>query len=146
MDNQAAAQLDDFFKAYQALSVENLDLLNDLYAVDVVFSDPAHTIAGLESLKNYFAGMYENISEIYFEFTNSMTKGNEAFVRWQMRFVHPKLKKGAPVTVPGVTWLQFNDSGKVSRHHDYFDLGAMLYEHIPVLGTVIRNLKKRLAQ
>ncbi len=32
---------------------------------------------------------------------------------------------------------------KVYRHRDYFDAGAMLYEHLPVLGRVVSWLKRR---
>jgi hypothetical protein len=33
---------------------------------------------------------------------------------------------------------------KVYRHRDYFDAGALLYEHLPVLGRVIAWLKRRM--
>ena len=33
---------------------------------------------------------------------------------------------------------------KVYRHRDYFDAGALLYEHVPLLGRVIRWLKRRM--
>jgi hypothetical protein len=33
----------------------------------------------------------------------------------------------------------------VYLHRDYFDAGALLYEHLPVLGTLIGWLKRRLA-
>jgi hypothetical protein len=33
----------------------------------------------------------------------------------------------------------------VYLHHDYFDAGALLYEHVPILGGVIGWLKGRLA-
>jgi hypothetical protein len=32
----------------------------------------------------------------------------------------------------------------VCLHRDYFDLGAMLYEQLPLLGAVVRTLKGRL--
>jgi len=35
--------------------------------------------------------------------------------------------------------LKFAD-GKVISHRDYFDLGEMLYEHIPLLGGVIKSI------
>jgi hypothetical protein len=34
---------------------------------------------------------------------------------------------------------------KVVYHRDYLDLGAMLYEQLPLLGRVIRSLKNRAA-
>ena len=33
---------------------------------------------------------------------------------------------------------------KVYYQQDQYDLGAMIYEHIPVIGPVVRFLKRRL--
>jgi len=33
---------------------------------------------------------------------------------------------------------------RVIRHHDLFDAGAMLYEHLPVMGWAIHKVKERL--
>ncbi|MCT7655735.1 hypothetical protein MBH78_16005 [Oceanimonas sp. NS1] len=54
----------------------------------------------------------------------------------------PRLNGGRPVTVPGVSHLCFADS--IYYHRDFFDLGAMLYEQLPLLGKGIRALKRRL--
>ena len=48
------------------------------------------------------------------------------------------------VRVEGATRLQFDAWGKVCLHRDYFDLGAMLYEQLPLLGPVVRVIKGRL--
>ncbi len=61
-----------------------------------------------------------------------------------MTFSHPRLRGSAPVTVEGATRLEFDETGKVCLHRDYFDLGAMLYEQLPLLGSVVRTIKGRL--
>lgn len=48
------------------------------------------------------------------------------------------------MTVEGATRLEFDETGKVCLHRDYFDLGAMLYEQLPLLGAVVRTIKGRL--
>ena len=63
---------------------------------------------------------------------------------WTMTYRHPKLHKGKQdIRVEGVSLLQWKD-GKIIRHQDIFDAGTMLYEHIPVLGWMIKKLKERL--
>ena len=37
------------------------------------------------------------------------------------------------------------DGDKVEVHEDFYDMGAMLYEQLPVLGNVTRWLRMRLA-
>lgn len=60
-----------------------------------------------------------------------------------MHFRHPRLRGGAPISVDGCSHLLWWD--KVYQHRDYFDAGAMLYEHLPLMGGVIAWLKRRLA-
>ncbi len=31
-------------------------------------------------------------------------------------------------------------------HKDYYDLGEMVYEHVPILGFVIKKIKGKLAK
>ncbi len=61
---------------------------------------------------------------------------------WTMNYSHPRLKGGRNIAVEGATQLRF--SNLVVSHQDYFDGGNVLYEHIPILSTVIAQLKKRM--
>jgi len=134
--------LSKFIATYEALGVDNFDALAELYHDDVVFQDPLHTIEGLDSLYNYFVGLYENIPYCQFTINEVYFKGNSASVYWVMKFEHPKLNKGEIITVEGHTSLKGVED-KVTYHRDYLDVGQMLYEHIPVLGRIILWLKAR---
>jgi len=35
---------------------------------------------------------------------------------------------------------------KIVEHRDYFDAGELFYENVPILGGIIRTLKKKIAQ
>ncbi len=72
-------------------------LLAELYDRDVVFVDPLHRIEGLDNLQRYFEGMYKNVEEISFRYLTEWEQNNEAMLRWEMTFRHPKLKGGAPI-------------------------------------------------
>jgi len=138
--------MDNFLKTYQWLNADNLELLDEIYSEHVRFVDPAHEISGLGRLREYFAGLYANVTSIEFDFLREMRVGDEGYVQWRMTFSHRRLRGGRPVVVEGASYLQFDVTGKVSFHRDYFDLGAMLYEHLPVLGRVIGHLKRRLGR
>lgn len=133
-----------FLDTFQKLDAGNLDLLTEIYAADIRFIDPAHEIRGLDRLTDYFAALYKNVTAIRFDFHHALSSGNEAWVQWEMAFSHPRIKRGKTVTVSGASHLEFDAAGKVFLHRDYFDLGAMLYEHLPLLGGVITALKRRL--
>lgn len=130
------------FKAmYMTLNKDNLQLLQDVYSDDVVFIDALHEIKGLPALETYFAGMYENLSSSEVEVTDLQCGDGVAYLSWVMRYAHPKLAGGKVIALEGATQIKFDD--KVTYHRDYADMGQMLYEHIPVLGSVIKLVKRR---
>ncbi|MFM5817316.1 nuclear transport factor 2 family protein [Aeromonas sanarellii] len=133
-----------FVALYQQLSSAELHRLPEVYGKEVIFIDPAHRIEGLAALTDYFAALYRRLAYCRFDITSQLLQGRQAWLGWTMTFSHPRLRGGAPVTVEGATRLAFDEEGKVCLHRDYFDLGAMLYEQLPLLGAVVRTLKGRL--
>lgn len=119
-------------------------LLADVYAEDIEFNDPAHQVKGLSALSNYFSKLYENTNSCKFILHNSFGDQQQYALQWTMHLSHKNLKKGASVQVNGASILQFNDAQKISFHQDYFDLGEMLYENIPVVSKVVRFIKGKL--
>ena len=88
----------------------------------------------LESLKQ----------ELSFEIKEVLQDDTQASLFWQMQYRHPKLNKGEIVRVDGMSQLKFHQ--RIYFHRDYFDLGQMLYEHLPCMGGLIRLLKDRAAK
>lgn len=136
--------LTTFIENYEQLSVDNLELIRLIYHEDVEFQDPAHTLVGLGVLEAYFDSLYTNLTTCTFRVNKALVDGDEAAVYWDMTFTHPKLSSGNPITVEGTSLLR-GAQGKVIGHRDYVDFGAMLYEHIPVLGRAVKYVKNRLS-
>lgn len=136
--------VDHFLKIYQQLNGTNLHLLKEIYTTDVHFIDPAHELHGLDSLTAYFKSLYENVSHVAFEFGEICRQQNSAFVSWQMQLQHPRLNGNRTIVVPGVSLIHFTQENKVCFHRDFFDLGAMLYEQLPLLGRIVAAIKRRL--
>jgi hypothetical protein len=136
--------MEKFLKTYQNLTAKNFNSLAEIYTEDVCFIDPAHKICGLEKLTEYFVNLYQNIDPPIFRFVHQLRSKLDGYVQWEMDFSHPRLKAGRLITVPGASYLRFEDSDKVFFHRDYFDLGAMLYEHIPLVARMITAVKRRL--
>ena len=134
----------DFLEVFNALSSDNLYRLEEIYTSDIRFIDPAHEINGLERLRDYFAKLYANVTSVNFDFHEMVSDGLSGYVQWDMHFAHPKLNGGQQITVPGASFLRFSSSGKVCYHRDYFDLGSMLYQHLPLIGSVVRSINRRL--
>lgn len=140
--------LEQLARCYQSFDPELLARLESLYAPDVVFVDPLHRIEGRENLQHYFAGMMHNLSQCRFEFTQFICSGDdggdgaEAVAFWTMHYSHPRLAGGRLLVLSGNSHLRFQQ--KIYYHRDYFDAGAMLYEHLPLLGYAIKKVKQRM--
>jgi hypothetical protein len=138
--------IENFKQLYNKLNRDTatLELLERVYAENIQFEDCFHNIKGIKSLFEYFDNLYENVEFIGFDFKNQWLNENSAMLTWTMSYKHPKLNGGQLIAVEGASQLDFNH-GKVIRHRDYFDGGALLYENIPILKRVIFFLKNRLA-
>ncbi|WP_347331398.1 nuclear transport factor 2 family protein [Marinimicrobium locisalis] len=144
MDHPLLNRVQTLYERFDPALVEALD---QIYSDEVVFEDPLHHVEGLAALRRYFAGLVEGLDECRFEFADALTEsaagqGGQAVLFWTMHYRHRKLRGGAPLRLVGSSHLRFTD--RVTYHRDYFDAGAMLYEHVPMLGFVIRKLKARL--
>lgn len=139
-----SAYLQQFAERFARLDGGNLETLENLYNEEVTFRDPLHQIQGLRALRLYFTQLYANAHDIHYTFTRAdEVSPGQGYLRWTLQFQHPRLAGGRPVTVQGCSYLQWRD--RVHFHQDYFDAGALLYEHIPLMGGAIRWLKGRLA-
>jgi hypothetical protein len=132
--------LTNFVSVYQTLSTSNLDLLATIYHPEVTFIDPIHKVEGFDELYNYFVNLYQNLSTCEFIIENVIAENDEAAIYWKMSYQHTKLNKGNVVTVYGSSYIKGKDD-KVIYHRDYLDLGAMLYEQLPLVGRVIKWIK-----
>ncbi len=136
--------LQRFATAFASLNADNLERLGQLYSDDVHFQDPLHEINGLAAMHAYFKELYANVQELHFQFYGfDQLYPGAGYLRWKMTYRHPRLKGGQTIEVDGCSHLLWRD--KVYAHRDYFDAGALLYEHLPLMGRVIHWLKGRLA-
>lgn len=146
-NSEVASQqlIDAFKKVYQQLDAESCDeaLLKTVYNDNLHFEDPFHRIDGLAPFSAYLRGMYKNVTECRFEFSDEIVMNDRAVLIWKMRFAHPKLNGGKVIRVKGVSHIRF--TSKVYFHRDYFDSAELFYKHIPILGSVLNVLKKKIA-
>ncbi|CUA82536.1 MULTISPECIES: nuclear transport factor 2 family protein [Pseudidiomarina] len=142
MSSHVADIVDELIRLYDNLDQQSIEALGDLYTDDVTFTDPLHHVEGLDNLKQYFLNTIKGIDYCHFAFAERARQGDDVFVTWQMRLKHPKLAQGREIIVPGTSHLKLAED-KIYQQTDYYDAGAMLYEHVPVLGYVIEKIKTR---
>lgn len=129
---------------YEHFGPETPARLETVYTADIEFRDPVHTLHGSLALRHYFRKMAGNLQHYRIRYIDELVSANAAYLTWEMDYAHRHIKGGRTITLRGMTHLKFTD--KVYFHEDTYDLGALLYEHLPVLGSATRLLKRRMAQ
>lgn len=132
-----------FSEFYNQLSIKNIDAVSSIYSDDIIFIDPLHVIKDIDALKQYFRGLYASVEEIHFDIHDTLVVKDQSVINWQMSLKSAKLNSGKTITLDGITVLKFRDN-KIYYHRDYYDMGEMIYQNIPILGRVINLIKKRL--
>jgi limonene-1,2-epoxide hydrolase len=133
-----------FQKLYDELSHSTIGLCDGVYGADIHFTDPAHEIRGRDELKKYLARLYEGVAECRFDWLATVAQGDQAVVTWVLHTTHKRFRPGIPVSVPGCSHIRWDEQGMVVWHRDYFDMGALIYERIPVLGRLISRIRENL--
>ena len=137
---EAASRVVDFF---ESLSPASLDRLGALYAPGAYFKDPFNEVRGLPAIRQVFDHMYESLVQPRFVVTGCIVDGQECFLTWDFHFHFKRFDTAALQTVRGGSHLKFNQAGLLDFHRDYWDAAEELYEKLPLVGRLMRWLKKR---
>jgi hypothetical protein len=137
---QATDKLATFFETLSPQSVSQLDTVYDAQAT---FKDPFNEVQGLPEIARIFRHMYVALEQPHFVVTGQVVDGSQAFLTWEFRFRFKRFDTTTMQAVRGASHVVFNAQGLVTMHRDYWDAAEELYEKLPLLGGVMRWLKKR---
>lgn len=129
---------------YNKFNGKNLEILNQFYSDDVQFQDPITKTDGLDQLKKHYTKSYQNIKSIRFDFSEFIAMDNKYSCTWVMTVAVNGLNSGKEFQVSGISILYFNSEGLITYHRDYFDLSELVYEKLPLIGSVVRGVKSKL--
>jgi steroid delta-isomerase len=146
-DTTAATQagLERAVVFFETLSLASTTQLATIYAADAWFKDPFNEVRGINAITGIFAHMFAQVNAPRFVVTTRIAQGNEAFLTWDFLF---RMKRFSTVEqcIRGATHLKFDADGRVCFPRDYWDAAEELYEKLPVLGTLMRGLKRAARQ
>ncbi|MFN0162435.1 MAG: nuclear transport factor 2 family protein [Burkholderiales bacterium] len=128
---------------FENLSRADVARLGELYSTGVAFKDPFNDVRGLAAVSQIFAHMFEQVHEPRFIVTSAFEQGKQAFLAWEFRFRMKSFDTRTPQTVRGATHLRFAADGRIDLHRDYWDAAEELYEKLPLLGGLMRWLRRR---
>lgn len=135
-------RLQRIVEAFETLSPQSLPGLGAIYAPDARFKDPFNEVRGVPAITAIFEHMFSSLEAPHFVVHSAIVQGREGFITWDMRF---QMKRGdrREQVIRGATHLVFDDAGRIAVHRDYWDAAEELYEKLPLLGALMRWLKRR---
>jgi steroid Delta-isomerase len=135
-------RIDRLVRWYETLSAQSLEGIGELYREMAVFKDPFNEVRGLAAIRAVFEHMFATLQQPRFVVRDIVAQGEQCFLAWEFHFVARGM--GAQrQTIRGATHLCFAGDGRVAWHRDYWDAAEELYEKPPLLGALMRWLKRR---
>lgn len=112
------------------------------FDVDSYFEDPFQKVRGIDKIYTIFEDMYAKLYKPKFTILECISSDNVSYIKWN--FTYKTDEKSDENSFVGLSRVEFNDEGKVLEHIDFWDAGANVYEKIPLLGSIIRFVKRKL--
>jgi len=124
---------------FERLTPADVEALGLHYTEDAWFKDPFNEVRGLAAIQPIFRHMFAALETPRFVVTSRIPGAGECFLAWEFHFG----LRGRALTIRGASHLRFAADGRVAWHRDYWDAAEELYEKLPVLGVLMRWLKRR---
>lgn len=123
----------------------SLEVASRSAPLDARFKDPFNDVRGIAEIRRVFAQITTQVEVPSFGVTHAVCQGDNAFLTWDFGFQMKRWRQGEQV-IQGASHLRFATDGRVVYHRDYWDAAAELYEKLPVLGILMRWLKRQAAK
>ena len=126
---------------FEQLAPADMARLPGFYAADVRFKDPFNEVQGVAEVQRIFAHMFTALDAPRFLVRDIVQQGDQCFLTWDFVFAFKRLR--STQTVRGGSHLVLTPEGLITRHRDYWDAAEELYEKLPLVGPLMRWIKRR---
>ncbi|WP_411878947.1 nuclear transport factor 2 family protein [Polaromonas sp. YR568] len=141
--NSTPSAADRIANTFQLLTLPGVETLGAIYAPDARFKDPFNDVQGLAEIQRIFRHMYASLDNPRFVVTGRIVQGEQCFLTWEFHFAFKNFQRGRAQRILGGSHLVLDGEGRITLHRDYWDAAEELYEKLPVVGGLMRWLKRR---
>ena len=127
---------------FEQLSLQDLPRLAEIYRPDASFKDPFNEVQGVAAIQRIFEHMFASLDGPRFLIRDTVVQGDQCFLSWDFSFRMKRFNRSAQ-HIRGASHLKLAADGRILLHRDYWDAAEELYEKLPVLGALMRWLKRR---
>ena len=139
---RALPEVVDFF---ENLTPQSLARIDGIYGPGARFRDPFSEVEGVDAISRIFEHMFERLDSPRFVVLDRLADGDQAFLTWDFEFRFRGSRRAGLERIHGSTHLRFDPDGRIAVHRDYWDAAEELYGKLPVLGGLMRWLRRRAA-
>ena len=139
---EAVARFVAFFEHFAPTDVARI---GEIYAAEAYFRDPFNEVRGVDAVARVYARMFEQLDDCRFVIAETIAEGRAALLVWDFSFRIKRWRPRTVQTIHGATHLKFASDGKVAYHRDYWDAAEELYAKLPLIGPVLRVLRRFIA-
>jgi hypothetical protein len=132
----------DFYASLTPQGVR--DRVASTYAESLYFNDTIKTLRTREALEEYMVETAGAVNSTTVDVQDVSVSDGGYYFRWEMEIRFKSLASGQPTRSIGVSHVRFDETGRIILHQDHWDSAAGLYQHVPVLGWMIRKIRDRL--
>ena len=136
--------LQRYTQFFEQLGLGTLGELESVMTEDVRFVDPFNDVIGRAKVRLIFEHMFEQFPKASFKVIHAaMTDGIKpvGLISWRMN----STPEGHGYSIVGMSEVSFAEDGKVNLHIDHWDSGQQVYETLPIVGSLLRLIRKRLS-
>lgn len=126
---------------FESMTPAALERLGEIYTIDCRFKDPFNEVHGLDAIRRIYSHMYTTLDEPRFEVTHAVTQDRNCVLTWNFLF---RFRRRTQVqTVHGTSHLVLDADGRIADHRDYWDAAGEFYEKLPLVGGLMRWLRRK---
>jgi len=133
--------LNKYMSFYENLNVDNLQQIDSIFTANAHFKDPFNDVFGIDKIHTVFKNMFSDLDKPTFLVDEVVLNKNIAYLKWQFN----AQLKDKPILIVGLSRVIFNDQGLVSEHVDYWDASEQFYMKLPILGSVLRFIQRKVS-
>ncbi|NBX56415.1 MAG: nuclear transport factor 2 family protein [Betaproteobacteria bacterium] len=137
----------DIIGLFETLKPADIAQLGDWYTPEACFKDPFKQVQGVAEIQAIFAHMFTTLQNPRFVVSTCIAQDNACFVVWDFLFRFKATQRGLDQCIRGCSHLVFKQGNdgvwRIDMHRDYWDAAEEMYEKFPLIGSLMRWLKKQ---
>lgn len=127
---------------FESITPADVSRLGEFYASDARFKDPFNDVRGVPAIERVFAHMFVALDSPRFVVRDIVAEGDQCFLTWDFRFRMKRFARDEQL-IRGASQIRFAPDGRIAMHRDWWDAAEELYEKLPLVGGLMRWLKRR---